>query len=202
MHKQEKIIWKFQWWDNFGFLIPRNRDYFWWDFFVSKKNFWWAKTWDTVEWLEIKSTWKKPEVKIIKVFWEKVENKDVYVEWIYSEQNKDFWFVDIPEEKKWYFVHKQNRLAAKDWDKVKAKLVRYKWKQEAEIVKVFESEFENLEWVFKDNDSFWFVVTKDKWDIFIPWFKKNWAKTWDKVEVKVVKEWKKNKEGIVIKILE
>lgn len=197
----EKIIGKFQAWENFGFLIPKNREYYWWDFFVSKKHFWWAKDWDMVEWAEVKSKGKKPEARIVKVLtWNKDDKNNIYVEGIFSKE-WEFWFVDIPWQTKWIFVHSKNTLSAEDWDKVKAHVVEYNWKKEAKIVKIFEREYNDVEWIFKDNDSYWFVLTKENGDIFIPWFKKNWATNWDNVIVRITKEWKKNKEGIIIKVI-
>lgn len=199
----ERIIWKFQCWENFGFLIPKDRDYYGGDFYVSKKHFGWAKDWDMVEGVEVKTSWKKPEAVILGVLWKKKNEKnEEYVEWIFCVWDWDFWFVDVEWREKWYFVFWKNSLWAKDWDKVKAKINEYKWKEEATIVKIFNSQFVTTEWIFKDNENYWFVVTKTEGDIFIPWFKKNWAKEWSKVEVKIVKEWKKNKEWIIIKILE
>jgi exoribonuclease R len=209
---QEKIVWKFQAWKYFGFLIPKDRDSYGWDFYVNKNNFWWAEDWDKVEGIEIKSSWKKPEVKIVRVFWKtnnipnhnekgKTTTEEI-VEWIYSSWHWNFGFVDVEWQRKWYFVYWNKKWKAFDWDKVEAKIVNFKWKKEAVITKVFESEFSISTWVFNDKDSFGFVVTKDYWDIFIPWMKKNDAKEGDKVEVKITKLWKKNKEWIVLRILE
>ena len=52
--QQEKIVWKFQWGETFGFLIPEDRDYYGGDFYVKKAHFWLAETGDKVEWVEIK----------------------------------------------------------------------------------------------------------------------------------------------------
>jgi exoribonuclease R len=199
--KQEKIIWKFQAGEHFWFVIPKNRDFYGWDFYVRSKNFWGAEEWDKVEAVEIKSSGKKPEVKIIKVFWKIPEWQTTmwnFVEWVYSSWAWNFWFIDIEWQKKWYFVYWEKRWKAKDWDLVKAQIVEYKWKKEAIIVKVFENEFGTAKWIFKDNGNFGFVITEDNWDIFIPGMKKNWAKDGDTVEVKITKKWKKNKEGIII----
>jgi len=68
--QQEKIVWKFQWGETFGFLIPDDRDYYGWDFYVKKSNFWLAETGDKVEWVEIKSTWKKPEARITRGYFQ------------------------------------------------------------------------------------------------------------------------------------
>jgi exoribonuclease R len=213
----ETIVWKFQSWEHFGFLIPKDRDFYGWDFYVRKKYFWWAEDWDKVEGVEIKSTWKKPEVRIVRVFWNLHHNplpigeginsmtskgKWEFIEWIYSSWDWNFGFIDVEWQEKWYFVYWEKRWKACDWDKVKAQIVEFKWKKEAIVVKVFESEFGVVIWTFKDNNSFGFVITENDWDIFIPWMKKNGAVEWNKVEVKITKFGKKNKEGIVLKILE
>jgi exoribonuclease R len=208
---KETIIWKFQAWEHFGFLIPKNRDFYGGDFYVRKKNFWEAKDGDKVEWVEIKSSWKKPEVRVIKVISSSSTSSSAvrengkntnqeFIEWIYSAWDGNFGFIDVEWQEKWYFVYWDKKWKAKDWDKVKAQIVEFKGKKEAIIVKVFKNEFETTTWIFKDNGGFGFVITEKQGDIFIPWMKKNGANDWDKVEVKITKMWKKNKEGIVIMI--
>lgn len=203
MKKSEIIVWKFQWGENFGFLIPEDREYYWWDFYVKKSNFWLAETGDKVEWIEIKAVWKKPEVKITRVYWKEAPIKQVFVEWIYSKWEWNFWFIDIEWQEKWYFVYWDKRNWAKDWDKVKAQIIDFKWKKEAIVVKVFDENLWILVGRFKDNDRFWFVIP-DEWknnDIFIPWPRKNWAQDWDLVEVRIVKQGWKNPEWIITKIM-
>jgi exoribonuclease R len=207
----ETIVWKFQAWEHFGFLIPKNRDFYGGDFYVRKKYFWGAKDWDKVEWVEIKSSGKKPEVKIVKVLTltpnpslnkqneRGEENK--FIEWIYSSWDWNFGFIDVEWQEKWYFVYWNKRWKACDWDKVKAQIVEFKWKKEAIVVKVFQNEFWTTTWIFEDNDSFGFVITENEGDIFIPWMKKNGAKSWDKVEVKITKMGKKNKAGVVGRVI-
>ncbi len=210
--KKETIIWTLQaksW--SFGFVIPDDRDYFWWDFFVNKKNFNWAKDWDKVEARELeKSNWKKPEAKILKILswtWKKeTKNKDKEViktvEWIYSWWDWNFWFVDVEWQPKWYFVYGHKKNWAKDWDKVKADIIVFKWKEEAIVTKILEKEEEILIWRYRDNDRFWFVIPEDKsWDIFIAWSRKADARNWDIVEVKIIKRWGKNPEGVITKVL-
>lgn len=201
----ENIVWKFQSGDNFGFLIPKDRESYGGDFYIKKSNFWWAVDWDEVEWEEIKSSWKKPEAKIVRILWEKKENKnEEYVEWIYSKWEWNFWFIDVEWQEKGFFVYGDKRNEAKDWDTVKAQVVEFKWKKEAIVVKVFESKHDLVIWRFKDSDRFGFVIP-DEWknnDIFIVWSRKNWAKDWDMVEAKIVKEWWKNPEGVVVRILD
>lgn len=205
--EKDSIFWKFQWWKNFGFFIPDDRDYYWGDFYVNKDNFNWAVDWDNVEARELKYTkWKKPEVKILKVInWNeklKNNNKQEFVEWIYSGWDWDFGFIDVEWMEKWYFVYWKNKSEAKDWDKVKAEIVEFKWKKEAIVVKVFKTEKQLVIWKFKDNDRFWFVISED-WtqDIFIAGSRKNWAKNWDNVEVEIIKKIGKNPEWVIVKIL-
>ncbi len=199
------MIWKFQSWENFGFFIPNDREYYWGDFYVSKENFWDAQDWDKVEARELKvSKGKKPEAKIINVFWKTGQKKPKFIEWIYSGWDGNFWFIDVEWLEKWYFVYGDKKAWARDWDKVKAEIVDFKWKKEAIVVKVFKTEEELVEWRFKDNDRFWFVIpdeTKNN-DIFIAWSRKNWAKDWDIVEVKIIKRGGKNPEGVIKRILD
>lgn len=204
MKKNEVIIWKFQWGENFGFLIPEDRDYYGWDFYVKKSNFWLAETGDKVEWIEIKATGKKPEVKITRVYWKEAPIKQVFVEWIYSKWEWNFWFIDVEWQEKWYFVYWDKRNWAKDWDKVKAQIIDFKWKKEWIVVKVFKDDLWTVIGRFKDSDRFWFVIPDESKnnDVFIPWHRKNWANDWDMVEARIVKTGWKNREWIVIKILD
>jgi len=205
MKKEWEIItWKFQWWENFWFVIPEDRDYYWGDFFVKRSNFWLAADWDKVEAIEIKSDWKKPEVKITKVFWKTAVPKAKFIEWIYSRWDGNFGFIDVEWQEKWFFVYGDKRNGATDGDKVKAEVVEFKWKKEAIVVKVFESEYETVIGRFKDSDRFGFVIPNEgkNNDIFIAGPRKNWAKDWEMVEAKIVKKWWKNREGFIVKILD
>lgn len=209
--RKEKITWKLQagsW--AFGFVIPDDRDYWGWDFFVNKKDFNWAKDWDKVEAQILeKAKWKKPEAKITMIlWWEKKEKKSdkaevlKTVEWIYSSWEWNFWFVDVEWQEKWFFVYWKKKYYAKDWDKVRAEVVEFNWKEEAIVVEVLEQEEEVLEWTYRDNERFWFVIPDDsEWDIFIAWSRKNWAREWDKVIVKIIKRRGKNPEGVIKEIL-
>ncbi len=204
MKKDTNIVWRFKSYGNFWFLIPEDRDYYWWDFYINKKNFSLAEDWDKIEWKEIKTKWKKPEVKIVRVFWKEAPVKQDFIEWIYSSWDGNFWFIDVEWLSKWYFVYWDKKNWAKDWDKVKAELVDFKWKKEAVVVKIFQDEFETVIGRFKDNDRFGFVIP-DEWknnDVFVPWPRKNWARNWDIVEAKIIKKWWKNPEGFIIKILD
>ncbi len=206
--KKETIIWRFQsktW--RFGFVIPDDREYWGWDFFVNKKDFAWASDEDRVEArLTKKSTWKKPEAKILKIFnWKKEEKKISIikiVEGIYSWWDWNFWFIDVKWEEKWYFVYWKKKNNAEDWDKVKAEIVMFNWKQEAIIIEILNQEEEIIEWIFKDNDKYWFVLPANKsGDIFIAWSRKWWARDSDMVEVRIIKRWWKNPEWVIKKIL-
>ena len=73
------------------------------------------------------------------------------------------------------------------------------------IFEILESQKEIVTWVFKDHESFWFVIPDKEFeskDIFIPWNDINDADDWDKVEVRIVKKWPKNPQWIITKILE
>jgi exoribonuclease R len=206
--KKEVIIWKFQSKaEHFGFVIPEERAYWGGDFFVNKDNFNGAKDGDKVEARELlNSKWKKPEAKILSVIgWKKkVEKKPVLkvVEWIYSWWDGNFWFVDVEWQEQGYFVYGKKKNGAEDGDRVKAEVVDFKWKEEAIVIEVLGQETETLEWVFKDNDRFGFVIPDDKsWDIFIAGSRKWEAQDRDRVEVKIIKRWGKNPEWLITKVL-
>lgn len=211
----ELIVWKFQGWENFGFFIPNERDYYGGDFYVSKENFWLAQDWDKVEARELKvSKWKKPEAKIIKAYWREPQKKPKFVEWIYSWWDGNFGFIDVEWNEKWFFVYGKKKNWAVDWDKVKAEIVDFNGRKEAVVVKVFKTEEEVVIWRYNDKESFGFVIPErpnsekqqeekkwTTWDIFIAWSRKNWANTWDRVEVQIIKKWGKNPEWIIKKII-
>lgn len=201
--QQEKIVWKFQWGETFGFLIPENRDYYGWDFYIKKSHFWLAVTGDKVEWVEIKSTWKKPEARIIRVFWKEKPIEQEFIEWIYSKWEGNFGFIDVDWLEKGFFVYWDKRNWAKDGDKVKAQVIEFKGKKEAIVVKILKDELWTVIGRFKDSDRFGFVIPDESKnnDIFIPGHRKNWAVDWDMVEAKITKIWWKNKEWYVIKII-
>jgi len=213
---EELIIWKLQAKaGKFGFVIPDDREYYWGDFFVLNSNFNGANDWDRVEARELaKSKWKKPEVKIIKVLsWiNKAEKKpkidsnssDVVkvVEWIYSWWDGNFWFIDVEWQEKWFFVYGHKKNWARDWDMVKADIIIFKDKEEAIVTEILGKEDELLEWVYRDSDRFWFVVTdNNNWDVFIAGSRKADAQNWDRVEVKIIKRWGKNPEWVITRVL-
>jgi len=204
--ENELMYGKFQAWDRFWFFIPENRDDFGGDFYVSKENFWLAKDWDKVEARELKKFHgKKPEAKIITAYGRSPQkNQSKFVEWVYSGWDGDFGFVDVEWREKWYFVYGKKKNGAIDGDKVKAELVDFHWKTEAIVVKIFETESELLVWEFQDRDKFGFVIPdkSKKNDIFIAGSRKNWARDWDMVEVKIIKRGWKNAEGVIVRIVD
>jgi len=204
--ENELMYWKFQAWDKFWFFIPENRDDFGWDFYVSKENFWLAQDWDKVEARELKKFhWKKPEAKIITAYWRSPQkNQAKFCEWIYSGWDGDFWFIDVEGREKGYFVYGKKKNWARDGDKVKAELVDFKWKTEAIVVKIFETEEELVVWRFQDRDSFGFVIPDQskKNDVFIAGWRKNWARDWDMVEAKIIKRGWKNAEWVIKRIVD
>jgi len=204
-NKQEIILGKLQAWENFGFVIPDDRDYYWGDFFVKKKNFNGAKDGDLVKAVEIKASWKKPEVKIISIKWQEKTLNDITIKWTFSfSSDWDWWYIDLTriidgkKIDKWYFVHSKNFKGAKSGDFVKAKLQKHKWKLEAVVVKVLDDDRKIFEWNYKDNDDFWFVIVEKGNDIFIPEKWKNGAKSGDLVKAKIIDETGRRPVWIII----
>ncbi len=195
----EVILGKMQIGNNFGFFIPDDRNYYWWDFYVNKKNFWGAKDWDLVKAVEIKSKWKKPEVKIISVKWSKNEQNERFEEGIFSFSPDGNWgFVDVVWWE-WYFIHSKNVGDAKYWDFVKAKIIRKNGKDEWIIVKILKDKFETIEGIYTDTWDFGFVKVKSGSDIFIS---KKWkfnAKEKQKVTAKIINKSWRRPEWIIIK---
>lgn len=204
--ENELMYWKFQGGESFGFFIPDDREEYGWDFYVDKENFWLAQDGDKVEARELKKfKWKKPEAKIITAYGRTAQkNQAKFVEWIYSGWDGNFGFIDVEGKEKWFFVYWKKKNWARDWDKVKAEIVDFKWKKEAIVVKIFETEDELIVWRFKDSDKFGFVIPDEgkNNDIFIAWSRKNWAKNGEMVEVKIIKRWWKNPEWLIMKILD
>ncbi len=214
MKKPERILWKFQCkkWD-FGFLIPDERDYWGGDFFVHQKNFGWAEDGQRVagEMMD-RASGKKPEAKIVEVFGsKKAEAKKAeakkyealkVVEWIYSGWNGDFWFVDVEGQEQGYFCYGLKRNGAIDGDRVKADIKKYNGKEEAIVTEILPPMTLLLSGKYTDNDTFGFVKPDDKSDdIFIAGSRKAEAKTWDRVEVKIIKSGGRRREGIIEKII-
>lgn len=204
--ENELMYWKFQGGENFGFFIPDDREFYEWDFYVDKENFWLAQDWDKVEARELKKfKWKKPEAKIITAYGRTPQkNQAKFVEGIYSWWDGNFGFIDVEGKEKWFFVYGKKKNGAKDGDKVKAEIVDFKWQKEAIVVKIFETEDELVIWRFKDSDKFWFVIPDEgkNNDIFIAWSRKNWAKNWETVEVKIIKRGWKNPEWLIVRIVD
>lgn len=203
--ENELMYWKFQAWDKFGFFIPEDRDAYGGDFYVDKENFWLAQDGDKVEARSLKKfKWKKPEAKIITAYWRSPQkNQAKFIEWIYSGGDGNFGFIDVEGQEKWFFVYGNKKNWAKDGDKVKAELVDFNGRKEAIVVKVFETEEELVVWKYKDNDKFGFVIPDEgkNNDIFIAWWRKNWAKNGDMVEARIIKKWGKNPEWVIVRIM-
>jgi len=203
--ENELMYGKFQAGDRFWFFIPENRDDFGGDFYVSKENFWLAQDWDKVEARELKKFHgKKPEAKIITAYGRSPQkNQSKFVEGIYSGGDGNFGFIDVEGREKGYFVYGLKKNGAKDGDKVKAEIVDFKWKDEAIVVKILDSEEELVIGQFQDRDKFGFVIPdkSKKNDIFIAGSRKNWARDGDMVEVKIIKRGWKNAEGVIVRIV-
>ena len=204
--EKEIIVGKFQWGENFGFVIPDDREYYGWDFYVAKKDFKGAKDGDRVEARElIKAKWKKPEAKILQVLWKKkTPSKNIdkkIIEGVYASWDGNFGFVDIVWQEKGYFCYWDKKNGAKDGDKVRAEIVEFRWKQEAVVMEVLNADDELIDGIFKDNDRFAFVLPFDEsGDIFIAGHRKSGAREWDRVGVKIIGDTGKNREGMVRKI--
>ena len=198
-NKKEIMLGKLQAGENFGFFIPDDREYYGWDFFVSKKHFYWAKNWDLVKAVEIQTKWKKPEAKIVSIKWQEKTLNDITIKWTFSFSSEwDWWYIDLvrvvdwKKIDKWYFVHSKNMKNAKSWDLVKAKLQKHKGKLEAVVVKILDDDRKIVSGKFKDNWDFGFVLIKWSDDIFVPEKWKNWAVSWDEVQVKITDtEWRR-----------
>lgn len=205
--KSEIILWKLESKsDRFGFFIPNERSYYGWDFFVSPKNFNGAVDGNKVKAETIESDGKKPEVKILEVMTDKpaIPKRQVLkiVEWVYSWGNGDFGFVDVPGEEKGYFIYGKKKNGATEWDRVKAEIVKYNGKEEGIIIEILGGSEILVTWKYSDNDKFWFVLPEDKsGDIFIAGSKKGAAENGDMVQVKIIKEWGRRREGIIIEVL-
>lgn len=198
---EEIFKWKLKKYSHYGFIIPDDREYYGGDFYVSSVNVEWYEDGDNVEARILsKQKGKKPEAKIIKKLWGVQKKEEVkIVEWVYSGWDGNFWFVDVPGQEKGYFVFEKYKWWAEDGDRVKAEIVTFNWKKEAHVLEILWSEKETLEWVFTDNDKFWFVKPDDKSeDIFIAGSRKGNAKDGDKVKVQIIKMWKRRREGKII----
>jgi len=201
---KEVIEWKFQGGENFGFVIPDDREYYGGDFYVTKSNFNGAVTGNRVKAHQVvNSKGKKPEAKIVEVISKrkKVEKQE-FVEGIYSGGDGNFWFIDVPGQEKGYFVYGLKKNGARDGDKVRAELVDFKGKKEAIVVDILEKELELVEWTYQDANRFGFVIQDDKKeDIFIAGSRKNNAKDGDRVTCEIIKRGWKNPEGVIREIL-
>lgn len=210
----DKAVWVLQEQNWYGFVVPTDKSLHSKDFFVAGSNFNWATNGDLVE-VEImdKKWWKNKEAKIIWVLKESNSDKVNWtnVIWTFSQWNWDFWFVDTETEtaewkqKKWYFVFSRNKKTAMDWDLVEASVKVFKWKEEAEIIRVIERKKWLVVWTFKIwAENFWFVLPKDKnikTDIFVASTNAFWAHNWDIVWVEIVNWSWKNPTWVIKEII-
>lgn len=203
----KKTIWVFEKSKWYWFVVPNDKKNHNWDYYISEKNFFWAKDWDLVE-VEILKTnkGKSKEAKIINILNKgKKENLETII-WIYS-QAKDwqYWFVDVIDLPKWYFVHPKNKLTAMDWDTVEAFVKDFNWRQEAEIIRVLERKKWLIVWVYQQSKgNFWFVIPKNeniKNDIFVASTNAFWARSGDIVWVEITKFTAKNPEWVIKEII-
>lgn len=203
----KKTIWVFEKSKWYWFVVPNDKKNYNWDYYISEKNFFWAKDWDLVE-IEILRTnkGKSKEAKIINILNKgKKENLETII-WIYS-QAKDwqYWFVDVIDLPKGYFVHPKNKLTAMDWDTVEAFVKDFNWRQEAEIIRVLERKKWLIVWVYQQSKgNFWFVIPKNeniKNDIFVASTNAFWAHSGDIVWVEITKFTAKNPEWVIKEII-
>lgn len=203
----KKTIWVFEKSKWYWFVVPNDKKNYNWDYYISEKNFFWAKDWDLVE-IEILKTnkGKSKEAKIINILNKgKKENLETII-WIYS-QAKDwqYWFVDVIDLPKWYFVHPKNKLTAMNWDTVEAFVKDFNWRQEAEIIRVLERKKWLIVWVYQQSKgNFWFVIPKNeniRNDIFVASTNAFWARSGDIVWVEITKFTAKNPEWVIKEII-
>ena len=203
----KKTIWVFEKSKWYWFVVPNDKKNYNWDYYISEKNFFWAKDWDLVEIEILKiNKGKSKEAKIINILNKgKKENLETII-WIYS-QSKDwqYWFVDVIDLPKWYFVHPKNKLTAMDWDTVEAFVKDFNWRQEAEIIRVLERKKWLIVWVYQQSKgNFWFVIPKNeniKNDIFVASTNAFWARSGDIVWVEITKFTAKNPEWVIKEII-
>lgn len=124
--------------------------------------------------------------------------------WIYHQWKWDFGFVDLEDEKKWFYVFLRNRNTAIDWDQVEAVVKHFKWRDEAVIVKILKRAEHVFIWTYEISKNFWFVRVDSglvQNDIFVAWVNSLRAKNGDKVIVKIIKWERKNPDGKITEIL-
>lgn len=213
---EKTFVWKFYSKWNFAFITSEDI-FFDTDIFVNKDNFWTAQTWDEVNFsiTRPKTSKSKPEWRVISVVKKeiKIPSSSKIIEWEFTMTSTWFSFVDLPktaqsEGKKWYFVHEKNRLNSIAWDRVKAYIREFNWREEAIIFEIIERSQKVFIGQFfpANNQKFWFVKLSDSsiWkDIFILKSASLWAEFWDKVWVKISSFEKndKNPTWKIVKIL-
>lgn len=198
---EKTIKWNFKKYKHFWFFIPKDREYFWGDFFVNKHNDFWANDGDLVRARVLaKSKWKKPEAKIVEIVWKTtqiVEEKKV--RWIYISSKADYGFIEYEKGLKSLFVHDRKNNNAVSWDLVEATVSTHGGKEEWSIIKILEDSENIIEWSLMMSDDFGFVKTKkSKDDIFVSAEHLAWASNWDIVQVKIYRSWWRRPEGLII----
>lgn len=194
-------------WD-YWFVKPFDRK-FNGDFFVAGTNSKDAESWDIVAFMPlVKKSGKKPEAKVLKILKSGAPKKEENftwqtVEWILNITKTGHFFVDIEGEEKGYYVFSKNKLNALPWDKVKASVKNFKWRDEASVIKVLERWNKPIVGEYVDCWNYWFVLAENEvWaDIFVTASDSKKAVNWEKVWV-VIKEWKlgdKNPRWRVVK---
>lgn len=192
---------------DFWFILPEKRQKDQRDFFVSPKNLNGAPDNAKVEAMILPtSTGKRPEAKVIRVIEEKKKVPEkVFIEGIYFNGTGKYGFIDVEWVEKGFFVFWKNKNKALDWDRVRAEVKNYNGKKEAIVLEILKEKLEIAVGKFEDNGKFGFVLIKTngvKEDVFIPGSRKNWALTWDLVEVSILKRGGKNPEWAIRKIIE
>jgi ribonuclease R len=212
--QMNKAVGIFQARENFWFVVPSDKSLHSGDFFIAGPNMNWATNWDLVEVEVMDKKWgKSKEAKIIWILKVSTDHKtnENNIIWVYTQGNGDFGFVDVETEtetgksKKWYYVHGRNKSTAMNGDMVEASVKVFKWKEEAEIVRVIERKKGLVVGTYQvGRESFWFVVPKNdniKNDIFVASTNAMWAHNWDIVWVEITKFGKKNPEGVIKEII-
>ena len=143
-------------------------------------------------------------IKINKLLVINSMNTQKKIVWIYSPWKGNFWFIDLEDEKKWYFCFWFNNMNAMPWDKVEAKIKVFKWREEAVVTKIIERRKLPIVGKISLAKTFWFVIPNNrdfKNDIFISGKYLKWVKDWDIVSVEILKWTWKKPEWKILKVL-
>jgi len=129
------------------------------------------------------------------------------VQWkFYQAVNWAYWFLEVEWFEEHIFVFGWNKADALDQDIVEAKIKIFKWKFEAEIIRVIRRAERLLMWEFEKPKRIncWFVKPFNpaiKTDIFIPERFINNAKNKDIVVVRILRWDGKNPEWKIVEVL-